>query len=353
MLKCNVAVSGLNATDDPAPGIAFARSLRESGEWEGRIIGLAYDASDTGIYNGSFFDEVYLMPDPLLPAAFYDRLKKVHLKSRMNVIVPLLDYELLSLPALELYLREMGINMLIPSAPSLRQHLKTRLTSFCRQNNIKSPRQVQLVDPQNIAGAIEDLGLPAVVKGVIHGSCTAYSYSEALIHFNRIRERWGLAILVQEYIAGDEYNTDCLIDRDRKTIGAVQMKKLAVTEKGKGWAGVTVYDKELMDLSLDITARLGWIGPIELEFVRQRSTGDYYLLEINPRFGTWIYLSSRAGQNLPLAAVRIAMGERVKPFASYQTGIMFMRYSLDMVSPISVMAQVVNTGELITNEQDG
>jgi len=352
LIKCTVALSGLNATDDPAPGIAFARCLRESGEWEGRIIGLAYDASETGIYNGSIFDDVYLLPDPLQGSALFNRIKGIQSKNHIDVFVPLLDYELVSLTALEPYLKDIGVSMLIPTAAILRQHLKTRLADFCKRNGIKSPRQTAIVWPDSIGSTIAELGLPVVVKGVIHGSCVAHSAYEAAVYFHQIKQRWGLPIIMQEYISGDEYNTDCLVDRDRKVIGAVSMKKLALTDKGKGWSGVTIYDKGLLDLSFEIVQKLRWVGPIELEFVKQSISGNYYLLEINPRFGTWIYISSKAGQNLPLTAVRIALGERVEPFTSYDTGMMFMRYSLDLVCPISRLGEIITSGELSFTEEN-
>jgi len=64
MISCNVAVTGLNAMDDSLPGIPVIRSLRASTEWTGKIIGLTYDAFDTGIFNTELLDEVYLMPYP-------------------------------------------------------------------------------------------------------------------------------------------------------------------------------------------------------------------------------------------------------------------------------------------------
>jgi carbamoyl-phosphate synthase large subunit len=129
------------------------------------------------------------------------------------------------------------------------------------------------------------------------------------------------------------------------------MRKLAVTEKGKAWSGVTVKDEKLLDLSKDIITKLKWIGPIELEFVKQKSSGDYYLLEINPRFGAWIYLAANAGQNLPLAAVQIAMGKKVEPFPPYKAGLMFVRYSLDIICPIEYLANLTANGELMLNDK--
>lgn len=50
MTALTIAISGINATDNPGPGTGVARSLREADDLDVRIIGLAYDAMEPGIY---------------------------------------------------------------------------------------------------------------------------------------------------------------------------------------------------------------------------------------------------------------------------------------------------------------
>ena len=45
-----IGVSGINAVDNPGPGVGVARSLKEDTSLNARIIGLAYDAMEPGIY---------------------------------------------------------------------------------------------------------------------------------------------------------------------------------------------------------------------------------------------------------------------------------------------------------------
>jgi len=45
-----VGVSGINAVDNPGPGIGVARSLKEDPELEVKVVGLAYDAMEPGVY---------------------------------------------------------------------------------------------------------------------------------------------------------------------------------------------------------------------------------------------------------------------------------------------------------------
>jgi len=350
MIRCNVAVTGLSAADDPAPGIAVARSIRDSGQWEGKIIGLAYDAMDTGIYSPGFLDEVYLLPNPFDRNGVLQRLSNITRSTRIDVLIPLLDFELLNLPSLEPSLKEMGINLLLPSVYKVGMHLKLNLAEFCRENDIKYPKQMAIASLDKIVPSFEELGIPMVIKGIIHGAHLAYSVEEAFGYFNQIRKRWGLPIIVQEFVHGEEYNVDSLVDRGGRLIGAVAMRKLSITDKGKAWSGVTIENEELLNLNRDILDKLGWVGPIELEFIKQRSSGNYYLMEINPRFGTWIYLAANAGQNLPLATIQLAMGQKIEPLPHYTAGLIFTRCSLDSVCSVKRLANLMTEGELILRE---
>ncbi|HNN97902.1 MAG TPA: hypothetical protein PKI03_36815, partial [Pseudomonadota bacterium] len=54
-----IAVTGLNATDNPAPGVGVLRALQLARPQD-RLIGLAYDALDPGIYTRDLVSDVFL-----------------------------------------------------------------------------------------------------------------------------------------------------------------------------------------------------------------------------------------------------------------------------------------------------
>ena len=62
-MKYTVAVSGINATDNPGPGCGIAKSLKNANP-DLRIIGLAYDALEPGIYMDWLIDKSYILPYP-------------------------------------------------------------------------------------------------------------------------------------------------------------------------------------------------------------------------------------------------------------------------------------------------
>ena len=51
--KITVAISGLNNTDNPGPGIPVIRGLLEAKSFDTRIIGLSYEQLEPGIFRSS------------------------------------------------------------------------------------------------------------------------------------------------------------------------------------------------------------------------------------------------------------------------------------------------------------
>ncbi len=349
-LKYRVAVTGLNATDDPNPGLAVIRSLREQEQWKGqlRIIGLAYDALDTGIHSPGVIDEVYLLPYASQgTASLIHRLREIRQRTRIDVVIPTLDGEQLNFCQAEPVLKTMGIHMLLPSESQLKLHFKHALAEFCQAYDISAPRTLMIHDSGQLKDAFSELGYPVVLKGILHEAHIAHTLGQAQAYFDLLRFRWGLPLLAQEYVPGEGGGVVALCDRRSRPVGLVAMKKLAVTDKGKAWAGITVKDEELLQLSAKVLEKLKWVGPAELEFVRHAETAKPYLLEMNPRFPTWVYLAARAGQNLPAAAVQMALGRRVPPFDGYQDGVIYVRHSEDIICSLDQLAQVASRGELV------
>ncbi len=133
------------------------------------------------------------------------------------------------------------------------------------------------------------------------------------MYFHKIAAKWGLPVIIQEYISGTEVNVVALGDGKGNTVGAVPMRKLYITDKGKAWAGITLDDERMLDLTRRLIKSTKWRGGMELELIRS-DDDEFYLIEINPRIPAWVYLAVGAGQNLPEAMVKLALGMEVKPY---------------------------------------
>lgn len=343
----NVAVTGLNNVDSPGPGVPVVRALREAGPFDGRIIGLLYDALEPGAYLKDVVDAAYMIPYPSSGLEnLFERIMAIHQKDPIDLIIPTLDSELHGFVKLAPRFQAQGIRTFLPSLEQLNLRAKDKLAVFCTSHDIHVPKNILISSVQDMYARISELTFPLFVKGIFYDAHRANNAEEAAAAFHAIRSKWGLPIILQEAVTGEEYNVVALGDGSGSSVGAVAMKKLYITDKGKAWAGVTIADDVLMGLTSRTMEALKWKGGMELEFVKDRQSNQYYLLEINPRFPAWVYLAVAAGQNLPYALLQLALGKSVQPFTAYAVGTIFIRYSWDFIADMKQFEALTVHGEL-------
>ena len=119
-----------------------------------------------------------------------------------------------------------------------------------------------------------------------------------------------------------------------------------VSSKGKGYGGVTIHDPELSGQCERLIRHLKWAGPFELEFLREASTGDFYLLEMNPRFPAWADVPALLGLNMAELVVRQAEGEAVAPLGGCPAGQFFLRHNVDLIGSVHDLGQLMSMGTL-------
>lgn len=342
-----VAVTGLNATDNPAPGVGVIRSLRAEPSFAGRLLGFGYDALDPGLYARDIgLDAGFLIPYPGQGVeALRDRLRAIRARAPFDVLVPTLDSELAGFIALAPELQSWGVRTFLPTREQLDLRAKSRLPELGRRVGVEVPEQRVVGDPLELHRLGEALPFPLVVKGSLYGAAVVRGPDEAVAAFHATVARWGLPVVVQRFHAGEEYDVVGLGDGRGGLVGAVPMKKLLLTEQGKGWAGVAVRDARLLDAAARFAAATAWRGPFELEILRTPE-GRYLLLEVNPRFPAWSHMATGAGQNLAWAVVRLALGEQVAPLPEFRAGTLFVRIALDQIASIDDLQSLSTAGEI-------
>lgn len=340
-----VAVTGLNASDSPGPGVAVIRALRESPDYDVRVIGLCYEALEPGAYLPELVAKTYQLPYPTAgTAALLERLAYIHEREQLDVIIPNLDAELYGFIKLGPRLQAWGIHTFLPTEPQLRERDKLNLSRFGEEHGLLVPPSRPIKQLEDLAAAAAALGWPLVVKGKFYEATIAHSLPQAEQAFHQLNARWGLPIIAQQFVTGQEINIAGLGDGHGRALSAVPMRKLSITDKGKAWAGITLEDASLLALADQFTARTRWRGGFELEVIRT-TAGQLYVLEINPRFPAWVYLTAAAGQNQPAALLRLALGLPVAPMAGYAVGRMFIRYAWDTIADYPAFQQLAALGE--------
>lgn len=341
-----VAVTGINArADNPGPGLAVARCLKEARHLDVRVIGLAYDAFDPGLYLPEWCDAAYLLPYPSAGEETYlARLAALHEEIGFDVLIPCLDAELPILARLAPWLKQQGIAAVLPTQEQIRLRAKDRLAELAREAEMACPETKALFREDFFhSGEAEGWGWPLVVKGLFYDAKMAHNPAEAIAAFRRIAGEWGMPVLAQKFTPGEEINLTGLGDGEGRLMGAVMMKKRALTEKGKAWAGISIHDEALLGAARRLVAATRWRGPLEVEVMRD-SNGVLTLIEINPRFPAWIYLSAGVGHNLPERLVRLALGETLDETPPAPAGTLFIRYALEAIVPLADFDALVTGG---------
>lgn len=346
--RLTVAVTGMNAVpENPGPGLAVARCLREAYGPRVRIVGLGYDALDPGLYLGEYCDSAHLLAYPSEGSdVMLGRLAGIHAGERIDLLIPCLDSELPQMVSTAPKLAALGIRTFLPDAQALARRAKDRLPELCESAGVACPEIRPLASASFFRSCeAEGWRFPMVVKGAFYDARIVRSAEEGAAAFHAIAAEWGLPVLAQRFVAGEEYNLAGVADENAALLGEVMMKKRALTAKGKAWAGVSIFDQGLADTARRLVKALGWKGPLEIEMMRDAG-GRYHLIEINPRFPSWIYLSKGVGRNLPALLAELALGRPAPALAAPRPGTMFIRYALETIVPLGEFETVMMDGGL-------
>ena len=338
-----VAVSGINAVDNPGPGVGIAKGLKESG-LEVSIFGLAYDAMEPGIYMKWLIDKSFIMPYPSEgEEPFIERLLYVKTTYGLDAVIPALDAELPLFIKGASLLESYGIKTFLPTEEQFKLRGKDRLPEIAERIDVKVPETRIVTSYEELSKAVEEIGFPIMIKGIFYKAYKAFNIAQATSYFNSIVAEWGYPIIVQQVVTGEEMNVVGIGDGEGSHFGLVGIKKLWITSLGKIWTGVTVRNERLLSATERFVSEFKWRGAFEFEcIVNDR---DIYLIEVNPRFPAWVYFATGVGVNLPGRLLKAALGIEPERNWDYEAGKLYIRFTDDFVTDMSEFQKVVTRGE--------
>ena len=343
MRPLNIALSGINDTDNPGPGVGVARSLKEANP-STKTIGLSYDIQDPGNYMGFVINKSFILPYPNKGwDAIFSHLLKIKQKVGLDLVIPNLDAELPLYIKHQETLAEQGIKTFLPTQKQFDLRAKEHLKPLSQSLDILYPETFKTTNVDELTEALKKVDFPAVVKGNYYKAYIVYNISEAIHRFTEIANEWGYPVLVQEMVSGDELNVVGVGDGEGGTLGLVAAKKMTTTAMGKFWNGVSINHEALMEVAEKFVKQTSWRGPFELECMVNGN--DIYMIEINPRFPAWVYFATGLGINLPQRLVDFTMGKEVNRKSEYTAGKMMIRYTYETIADVSQLSYLATQGE--------
>lgn len=345
MTELAIGISGINAIDNPGPGVGVARSLKEDSGLSIKTIGLSYDALEPGMYMDWLIDKAFILPYPSgEPNGYLERLYHIQASCALDMVIPNLDVELPLYIKYQDALAQHGIRTFLPSLDQFRLRGKDRLDAMADLMGIGSPATEIVSSVEALTQAVEKIGLPVMIKGLYYKANRAYTMLEANARYSEIVSEWGYPVIVQQIVTGEELNVVGVGDGQGQSLGLVGIKKLSVTALGKIWNGVTIKHPGMLNAARKFVEQTQWRGGYELEcFV---DGDEIILIEINPRLPAWSYFATGVGVNLPGQLVRQAFDLPVVADLDYEAGKMFIRYTYELITDMVRFQNISLRGEI-------
>lgn len=183
------------------------------------------------------------------------------------------------------------------------------------------------VDPQVFYGAVKEgrAKYPVFVKPV-RGSASmninlVHSQKEVELLFELYED-----LMIQELMDGTEYGADVYVDMVSGKVTSIFVKEKLKMRAGETDKAVSVKDEGLFRLIREFAEGAGFRGMIDIDLFKVKD--QYYISEVNPRFGGGYPHAHECGVNMPAQILRNLAGlENSDRVGAYQEGIYMMKYS--------------------------
>lgn len=133
-------------------------------------------------------------------------------------------------------------------------------------------------------------------------------------------------LMIQEFMKGQEYGADIYIDMISGKCTAIFLKKKIKMRAGETDKSVSVKDEKLFAKIARFVENCGFRGMIDIDLFKVGE--DWYLSEVNPRFGGGYPHAYMCGVNMPRYVINNLKGiENPVNIGDYEEGIYMMKYN--------------------------
>lgn len=133
-------------------------------------------------------------------------------------------------------------------------------------------------------------------------------------------------LMIQEFMNGTEYGADVYIDMISGEPVAIFTKEKIKMRAGETDKSVSVKDNQLFELIKKFVKVIGFRGIIDIDIFKVN--GEYYISEVNPRFGGGYPHAYESGVNIPEMIVNNINGNRnLDVIGHYEEGINMMKFN--------------------------
>ncbi len=133
-------------------------------------------------------------------------------------------------------------------------------------------------------------------------------------------------LIIQEFMSGQEIGADVYIDMISGEVVSIFTKKKLLMRAGETDKAVSFKDQKLFDLIEKFVKQVGYRGQIDIDIFE--INGDYYISEVNPRFGGGYPHAHECGCNHIKLIFNNLQGKiNKKSIGCYEDDLYMMKYN--------------------------
>ncbi|MEH7344380.1 ATP-grasp domain-containing protein [Bacillus sp. JJ1532] len=297
----------------------FKKELRG----EGNLIAVDCSALAPSLY---IADEHYIVPT-IDSAGYMDVIKEICKKEEISAVISLIDPELSLLSKYSGDLKRLGISSIVSPFDVCELWLdKYEVSKFCSNNGFKYAKTYNSFEVFQAALEREEVFFPVFIKPQ-KGSASFNIHLARNIEEAKFIFQYSSEMIIQEFLDGQELGVDVYVDLISKKVVSIFIKEKLVMRAGETDKAKSIKSEELFNLIEELVMKAGFIGPIDIDvfFIN----GEYYISEINPRFGGGYLLAYECGVNFPKFIINNLKGIVNKvQIGNYEENVYMMRHDI-------------------------
>lgn len=289
---------------------------------KGRVVATDMSELAPAIYEADAF---YIVPKMTEPG-YIEKIFDICKKENISGVLSLIDPELSLLADYEKDFREIGVTVIgSPYEICERALDKYEMYLWLKEHGYKCAKSY--VDKEEFFKDVE-AGLahyPVFVKPVRGSASIAISkvYDKETVELLFAHSE---GLLIQEFLEGQEIGADCYIDMINGKVVSIFTKKKLVMRAGETDKSVSFKDQKLNELIVRFAEEMGYRGQIDIDVFDVN--GEYYISEVNPRFGGGYPHAYECGVNhMKYIKENLNGNSNEVCIGGYEEGVFMMKYN--------------------------
>ena len=299
----------------------FKKELEE----KGRVIATDMSELAPAVYEADKFYKVPRMTDE----GYIDVILEICRKEKVDGILSLIDPELSLLAKNKEKFEAIGTTIIGSDYDVCELSLdKIKMYEFCVNHGFKAAKSWNSVSDFKSALLANEVTFPVFVKPQCGSASIAiskvYDMETVELLFDHAKE--GEQLMIQEFLNGQELGVDVYIDMISGKVVSIFAKKKIVMRAGETDKSVSFKDEKLFALVKEFVYAANYRGQIDIDIFD--IDGEYYISEVNPRFGGGYPHAYECGCNhMRLIVNNLLKQENIPVIGNYDVGVYMMKYN--------------------------